>query len=180
MCFPKSPKSLPPQLIQTIRQRQELAKPKILPRKRDTKMPFPTKPCFAYHPKGWDDAVLQHPAMAFMHRFTHEWCETKAAHSQPFSDWYAPGYELGSHDGRRFTGDMAAKAFVKSVELYSSSTVEISACYLEETEDGYTGVATGMIYANFVVPGEKTCKDSQGREWELCVSGIADDGWNDD
>jgi len=134
-------------------------------------MSFPTKSCFTSHPQSWDPSLLTHPAMAFMHRFTRGWCESKSAHTQPFSDWYPPNYELVSHDGRTFKGEEAAKAFIKSIGLYSASTVDIKACYLEETEDRFTGVATGLIFANLVgEEGEKTCIDSEGRGWEICVS----------
>ncbi|KAK0640581.1 hypothetical protein B0T16DRAFT_418140 [Cercophora newfieldiana] len=118
--------------------------------------------------------MLSHPAMAFMHAFTTAWCETTTAHSQPTNTWLTTDFELGSHDGRRFTGcEIGARAFIESLKLYETSTVEIESVYLEETEAGYTGLAMGRVFAKFKgeEQGEKggKCVDSQGREWDLSV-----------
>ena len=132
-------------------------------------IPFPTKPCFVAMQSGWDPEALKHPAMAFMRGFTTEWCETKAAQAKPYTDWFTSDFELGTSDGRRIRGKDGANAFIAATRHYSSSTVEIDACYLEETTEGYSGLAKGKIYINFVVPGAKNCEDSTGKEWEVWV-----------
>lgn len=149
--------------------------------------PFPTTPCFASRPSPdttttIPSPLLLHPAMEFMHSFVHSWCETHTAHSKPYTEWFTPDFELGSHDGRRFRGETAARAFVESMRGYERSTVEIDAVYLEEVEGGYQGLAMGRIFLDFVVAGgkgegekegEKTCVDGEGMGWDFCVSCVS-------
>ena len=135
-------------------------------------MSFPTKPCFVATPMGRSAETLKHPAMAFMRGFTTEWCETKAAQSEPYTAWLTPDFELGTSDGKRLRGEAGVKAFIDATRHYASSTVDVDVCYMEETADGYAGLALGKLYINLVVPGAKTCTDCMGREWELCVSAL--------
>ncbi|KAK5659371.1 hypothetical protein OQA88_1464 [Cercophora sp. LCS_1] len=136
-----------------------------------TKTPIITIRTTASSPP-WSPAMLSHPIMAFMHAYTAAWCETNAAHSQPPNTWLTTDFELGAHDGRRLTGcEVGAKAFIQSLALYESSTVEIDSVYIEETGDGYQGLAMGRVFAKFRggdVEGEKVV-DSKGREWDISV-----------
>ncbi|KAK1760356.1 hypothetical protein QBC47DRAFT_4010 [Echria macrotheca] len=141
-------------------------------------MSYPTKQIFTHRPQGWDATTLTHPAMAFMHAFTLAWCETRDAHTLPFTTWMTPDFVLVAHDGKVFTGEAAAIAFARSSDLYDSCTVECETCYIEDSTDGgYTGLAGGKMYINFKVAGEKTCKDALGREWELSVPRAYDCTW---
>ncbi|KAK5655545.1 hypothetical protein OQA88_5476 [Cercophora sp. LCS_1] len=132
-------------------------------------MAYQTVTTFTCRPNGWTPEVLKHPVMAFMHGLTKAWLETRSGHSEPYTNWMTDDFVLHSHTGKTCDSATTAKAFIALAKTYAAATININLAYIRETETGYEALMTGNLYINFVVPGEKTCRDAEGRDWELCI-----------
>jgi hypothetical protein len=133
-------------------------------------MSYPTKPCFVGSFKGWDNEALKHPAMKYLSDLNRDFCETKAAHSVPHTNWSTQDWEFQAQSGQVLRGQEAWKRLIHTARFYDQFSMEPLSAFIQDTEDGYDGIVYGNLYTNFMEPGEKKHADNKGVEWELRVS----------
>ncbi|EXA30072.1 hypothetical protein BFJ63_vAg18351 [Fusarium oxysporum f. sp. narcissi] len=132
-------------------------------------MSYTTKPCFVGSFKGWDNEALKHPAMKYLRNLNSDFCETKAAHSAPHTNWCTQDWEFQTQSGQHLRGQEAWERIIHTARFYDKFSTEPLSAFIQDTEDGYDGMVYGNLYANFVEPGEKKHSDNKGIEWELRI-----------
>ncbi|KAF4415831.1 hypothetical protein F53441_14593 [Fusarium austroafricanum] len=132
-------------------------------------MSYPTKPCFVGSFKGWDNEALKHPAMKYLKNLNFDFCETKAAHSAPHTNWYTQDWEFQTQSGQHLRGQEAWERIIHTTRFYDKFSMEPLSAFIQDTEDGYDGMVYGNLYTNFVEPGEKKHSDNKGTMWELRI-----------
>jgi hypothetical protein len=133
-------------------------------------MSFPTKACFVHSGKGWDTELLKHPSMEYLNDFNVAFCETQAAHSDPYTKWTTQDWEFQAQNGQRLAGEDAWKRLIHTTRFFDSFSIDPLFVCMQKTAEGYEGMMYVNLYTNFVQAGEKKYTHSKGSKWELLVS----------
>ncbi|KAF3904459.1 hypothetical protein ABW20_dc0104411 [Dactylellina cionopaga] len=136
-------------------------------------MSYPTEPCFVVKCDGWDESLLKHPVMKFMHKFDTSFAEGRMySDAEPFGTWHTPDFTYVDEVGKTATG---IEGFEKAREMYKTLLADFYHHPLfgmiNETEDGYHCFGDADLYGNYKAPGEKKVKDPLGREWHFKCRG---------
>jgi hypothetical protein len=131
-------------------------------------MSYTTQPAFVTSPKGWDDDMLRHPMLKFMHEHAIDFDAKDYHNGKPY---YTSDYTYTKSDGRSFTGDAAIKQQIEDYALFKEHFHEPNHGVITEIENGYQLSGFATMYVNLPVPGEKKYTDLQGRQWECVAHG---------
>jgi hypothetical protein len=131
-------------------------------------MSFPTQPCFVTACKGWDEALLRHPMLQFLHKFSQLFDSNPGV--EACRPYYAPGYAYAKTTGETFSGEAAVQQTHADFGLFAAWHHEPSFAMVTETDDGRGYVLAGFArtYVNLPGDGGRAVEDLQGRRWE-CV-----------
>jgi hypothetical protein len=159
-------------------------------------MSFPTQPAFVMYAKGWDENLLAHPMMKFLHAHEVVFDAKKWDECLPF---YAPNCEYTKPNGLCLKGDAAIEGMKEDYALFvdcyreqppAPSPIPPSSFFVfhcpgltqNHTDEPVYGIIVDIpgghrlygyarLYVNLPVPGEKKFKDLEGREWECQAHG---------
>jgi len=133
-------------------------------------MSFPTTPAFTAVAKGWDDNLLAHPVMKFVHAEQMHWNAREYDKCEPF---FAPEFVYTKSTGQTFSGsgNVAFKQMVAHFAMFADHFHEPVYGVITETENGYSLFAQIKLFVNLSVPGDKKFEDCEGRKWECVAQG---------
>lgn len=139
-------------------------------------MSVKTIPTFI-HNNDWDDTSRQHPAMAFMERYTNKFDEGLAAMEAELDVWHDDNFTYVASNGQTVQGIKPAFEALKQtygpLEKYHHEPYYLN-CYAAPggKEGDYEMIGLAKVYVD--IPGEKGGegpKDLTGKQWEASLPG---------
>lgn len=128
-------------------------------------MSFPTTPAFAFLCKGWDETLLQHPMMKFMH--AHE-IDFDIKRSRANDDkYYHDDFVFIKSTGESFAGKAGVEQMHADYAMFAKYFHEPNYGIVVDTPSGHTLFGQATIYVDLAAPGgEKRFEDLQGNSWD--------------
>ncbi|KAK3682193.1 hypothetical protein B0T22DRAFT_484273 [Podospora appendiculata] len=144
-------------------------------------MDYPTQPAFVVQAQGWDEHLLQHTVMKFIHAHEQLFDAQKYDECGPF---YGPVFTYVKSNGQKLTGEQGVVALHGDYTVFAGRFHEPANVVVSETEDGYRLFGYARIFVNLpVVTGnngsssqagdgsDRKCRDLQGRRWDCEAQG---------
>jgi hypothetical protein len=133
-------------------------------------MSFLSKPVYVNgDARGWQK--LDHPVLQFMHDYEQAFDFGDMKTTGP-ARWLTDDAVFTHASGRVFTGIEAAwQGTLATYAPFAAHYHEPQRYIVWETDTGYRLHGVAKMYVNLPAPGEKACKDLEGREWDCVGSG---------
>jgi len=133
-------------------------------------MSTPTVPAYVVHISG-PEKHREHPVLDFLvdhqEAFDHGNMKT-----QPYTQYHTNDFICTKPDGTVLPpGEASWKGWLESYAPFTEHLHEARYCCAYERNGGWEMVGFAQIYANLLVPGEKTKTDLSGRQWDVVVPG---------
>jgi len=132
------------------------------------KMSFPTQPAFVVTAKGWDENMLRHPIMQFLHSHEQVFDGKKRDECRPY---YCDDLVYQKSSGQVFHGEDAIRQSHDDYAMFAAHFHEPAFGIATETENGYQLAGFAKMYVNLPGDGERKYEDLQGRKWECVAEG---------
>jgi hypothetical protein len=131
-------------------------------------MSYPTQPAFVAFPKGWDEEILQHPMLQFLHEHEKDFDAKKPHDAKPY---YSADMHYQKSNGQSFHGAAAVAQAYADYEMFVAHYHEPFYGVVTETEGGYRLAGFAKMYVNLPGEGDRNYEDLQGRKWECVAEG---------
>ncbi|KAK3385733.1 hypothetical protein B0H63DRAFT_473499 [Podospora didyma] len=136
-------------------------------------MSYPTEPAFVIHAQGWDENLLKHPMMKFLH--AHE----KVFDAKDFEAckaYYASDITFVKGTGETFTGQAAVEAMHAEYAMFPASFHEpVYGVISDNANGGHRLLGYARMFVNLPGGGGEanntTHADLQGRKWDCQAHG---------
>lgn len=131
----------------------------------------PTIPAYVVYIDGSDESFRQHPVLDFL--FDHqEAFDHGNMKSGPYTQYHTNDFVFTKSDGTVLPpGEASWKGWLEGYAPFTEHLHEPRYCCVYERDGGWEMMGVAHIYANLAAPGEKTKKDSSGRQWDVFVPG---------
>lgn len=114
----------------------------------------------------------EHPVLDFL--FHHqESFDHGNMKTQPYTEFHAHEFVFTKSDGTVFPpGEASWKGWLEGYAPFTEHLHEARYCCVYERGGGWEMIGVAHLFANLVVPGEKTKTDRSGRQWDIEVPGV--------
>jgi hypothetical protein len=131
---------------------------------------FTTVPTYMRHCRGWEDKLLEHPALYFM-TAQRQALDEGMMKDKPYTWFLTPDFTLTLTDGSTMPAGTASwDALLDRYKPFDRHFHEIRSVCVYETKGGYEMWAVVHVFANLIVKGklERRMKvDMGGRRWDV-------------
>jgi len=133
-------------------------------------MSFLSKPVYLNEDaRGWQNT--DHPVISFMHAYEQAFDFGDMKTTGP-AGWLTDDAVFVHASGKEFCGIQAAwEGTMATYGPFAAHYHEPQRYVIWETDTGYKLIGVAKLYVNLPVPGEKKCKDLEGREWDCVGNG---------
>jgi hypothetical protein len=134
-------------------------------------MSNPTTPAYIVHINGSEKRFREHPVLDFL--FDHqEAFDHGNMKTQPYTQYHSNDFVFTKSDGTVLPpGEASWKGWLEGYAPFTEHLHEARYCCVYERNGGWEMMGVAHIYANLVVPGEKTKTDLSGHQWDVVVPG---------
>lgn len=135
-------------------------------------MSYLSKPVYLVEDaRGWQPAQREHPLINVMYLYEQAF-DFGDMKTQGPATWLCDDAVFVHPSGREFHGIAAAwEGVLSTYAPFAAHYHEPQRYVIWETETGYKLTGVAKMYVNLPVPGEKKCKDLEGREWDCVGNG---------
>jgi len=135
-------------------------------------MAFLSKPVYCVdEAKGWQPKHREHPVIDWMFAYEQafDFGDMKAGGPDP---WMADDVVFTHPSSKVYKGKQEAWEGVLGMYApFAAHYHEPQHYIIWETDEGFKLTGLAKMYTNLPVPGEKKCKDLEGREWDCVGNG---------
>jgi hypothetical protein len=134
-------------------------------------MSYPTIPAYQTYTKGAGPHLREHPVSDFFvdHQ---EAFDNGNMKNEPYTVFQTEDFTFTKSDGTVLPpGEASWKGFLEGYAPFSQHYHEARYVCIYELNQTWEMVGFAHVYANLLVPGEKTKTDSSGRQWDIVVPG---------
>ncbi|KUJ23776.1 uncharacterized protein LY89DRAFT_662578 [Mollisia scopiformis] len=134
-------------------------------------MSYPTIPAYQTQANGAEKLSREHPVLDFLidHQ---EAFDTGKMKTEPYTVFHVDDFVFTKSDGTVLPpGEASWKGLLEGYAPFNKHYHEGRYACIYERNGIWEMVGFANVYANLLVPGEKTKKDQSGRQWDVLVPG---------
>ncbi|OCK73883.1 hypothetical protein K432DRAFT_387140 [Lepidopterella palustris CBS 459.81] len=134
-------------------------------------MPYPTIPAYQTYANGAEPRLREHPVLDFLidHQ---EAFDNGNMKTEPYTVFHSDDFTFTKSDGTILPpGEASWKGWLEGYAPFIEHFHETRYVCIYERNGGWEMVGFANVYANLLVPGEKTKTDLSGRQWDVVVPG---------
>ncbi|KAK3332388.1 hypothetical protein B0T19DRAFT_457065 [Cercophora scortea] len=131
---------------------------------------YPTQPAFIVNPQGWDEHLLQHPVLKFIHAHEKLFDAQRYEECGPF---YGPVFTYVKSNGQKLTGEQGIAALHSDYAIFAGHYHEPAYVVVSESEDGggYRLFGYARMFVNLPPGGGGNGNNGEGRRWDCEAQG---------
>jgi hypothetical protein len=134
-------------------------------------MSYPTTPAYYAYATGAEKLPRDHPVLDFLNDHQ-EAFDTGNMKNEPYTVFHTADWTFTKSDGTVLPpGEASWRAWLEGYGPFSEHFHEARYACIYERNGCWEMIGFANVYANLVVPGEKTKTDSAGRQWDVVVPG---------
>jgi hypothetical protein len=134
-------------------------------------MSYPTIPAYQTYTNGAEQRLREHPVLDFLidHQEAFDNGDMK---TEPYTVFHTDDFTCTKSDGTVLPpGEGSWKGWLEEYAPFVKHFHEARYACIYERNGGWEMVGFANVYANLLVPGEKTKADLSGRRWDVVVPG---------
>jgi hypothetical protein len=134
-------------------------------------MSYPTIPAYQTYFTNAEERLREHPVLDFM--IAHqEAFDSGKMKTEPYTVFHTNDFTFTKSDGTILPpGEESWKGWLEGYAPFTKYYHEAQYVCVYERNGGWEMMGIATVYADLPVPGEKTKKDSTGRQWDVAVPG---------